>query len=137
MKQSKVRRRRGVLLTSTGLKRLQAAILVMEMAQNNGERFTLDELSDRVKVSNKTLSRLWSLNTNVDQKTLKLCFSAFNLELCEEDYSILSELDADDANETFSQEADDDETGVVQAKENFYLYKAIDRYSRLQVYEVQ
>lgn len=39
---------------------------------------------------------------SVEQKTLKLCFSAFNLELREEDYSMLTELDADDANETFS-----------------------------------
>lgn len=89
MKQSK--RRRGIVLTPTGLKRLQAAIMAVEMAQNNGARFTLDELGLRMNVSSKTLSRLWSLDTGVDQKTVRLCFSAFNLELCREDYTILNE----------------------------------------------
>jgi hypothetical protein len=91
MKQSKTRRRRGIVLTPAGLKRLQAAILSMEKAQNNGDRFTLDELGLRMNVSSKTLSRLWSLDRGVDQKTVKLCFSAFNLELCSEDYTILDE----------------------------------------------
>ncbi|MEH1940451.1 MAG: hypothetical protein V7L01_09575 [Nostoc sp.] len=91
MKHSKSTRRRGVVLTLTGLKRLQAAILAMEKVQNNGHRLTLEDLADRMNVSTKTLNRLWSLNTGVDQKTLKLCFSAFNLELYREDYAIVSE----------------------------------------------
>ncbi|WP_414580979.1 AAA-like domain-containing protein [Scytonema sp. PCC 10023] len=91
MKQSKSRRRRGIVLTPVGLKRLQAAILAVEKAHNNGDRFTLDELGLRMNVSSKTLSRLWSLDRGVDQKTVKLCFSAFNLELCSEDYTILDE----------------------------------------------
>ncbi|MEH2000923.1 MAG: AAA-like domain-containing protein [Nostoc sp.] len=90
MKHSKSRRRRGLVLTIAGLKRLQAGILAMEKVQNNGEHFTLEDLSDRMGVSTKTLNRLWSLDTGVDQKTLKLCFSAFNLELQREDYAILS-----------------------------------------------
>ncbi|WP_265273947.1 AAA-like domain-containing protein [Nostoc sp. KVJ3] len=91
MKQSKSTRKRGLILTIAGLKRLQAAILAMEKAQNNGNHFTLEDLGDRMNVSTKTLNRLWSLNTGVDQKTLKLCFTAFNLELHREDYAILSE----------------------------------------------
>lgn len=74
MKPPKSTRRRGFVLTPVGLKRLQGAILAMDMAENNGIRFTLDELGDRMNVSSKTLSRLWSLDTGVDQKTLtKLC----------------------------------------------------------------
>ncbi|MFN6483296.1 MULTISPECIES: AAA-like domain-containing protein [unclassified Nostoc] len=91
MKQSKSTRKRGLVLTIAGLKRLQAAILAMEKVQNNGHRFTLEDLGDRMNVSTKTLNRLWSLNTGVDQKTLKLCFSAFNLELNREDYAIVNE----------------------------------------------
>ncbi|MBD2528585.1 AAA-like domain-containing protein [Nostoc flagelliforme FACHB-838] len=91
MKQSKSTRKRGLILTITGLKRLQAAILAMEKVQNNGHRFTLEDLGDRMNVSTKTLNRLWSLNTGVDQKTLKMCFNAFNLELYREDYAVLSE----------------------------------------------
>ncbi len=109
MKQSKSRRRRGVVLTSAGLKRLQVAILDVEIAQNNGDRFTLEELGDRMNVSTKTLSRLWSLNTSIDQKTLKLCFSAFNLELCEEDYTILDEPNNTETSQALSLSLDTEE----------------------------
>ncbi|MBR8833245.1 MAG: AAA-like domain-containing protein [Stigonema ocellatum SAG 48.90 = DSM 106950] len=109
MRQTKTRRRRGVLLTNVGVQRLQAAILAVEMVENNGSRFTLEELSDRVKVSTKTLGRLWSLNASVDQKTLKLCFSAFNLELYSEDYTIGDEADDHETTETFSQSLDKEE----------------------------
>ncbi|MEH2236711.1 AAA-like domain-containing protein [Nostoc sp.] len=100
MKQSKSTRRRGIVLTIAGLKRLQAAILAVEKLQNNGNRFTLEDLGDRMNVSTKTLNRLWSLNTGVDQKTLKLCFSAFNLELHREDYAILSEPNNTEGSQT-------------------------------------
>jgi hypothetical protein len=93
MEKSRAKRRRGVVLTSAGMKRLQAAILAVEITQNNGNRFSLEELSDRIQVSTKTLTRLWSLDAGVDRKTLKLCFSAFNLELRPSDYTILSEPD--------------------------------------------
>jgi transcriptional regulator with XRE-family HTH domain len=95
MKQAKVRRRRGVALTPIGLKRLQSAILSVEMTENKGNHLSLEQLGNRINVSTKTVSRLWSLNVGVDQKTLKLCFSAFNLELHKEDYT-----DVLEANET-------------------------------------
>lgn len=88
-----MKRKRGIVLTPVGLKRLQAAIQQVEIAENNGDRFTLEEISERSSLSTKTLSRLWSLNSGVDQKTIKLCFSAFNLELHKEDYITLSELE--------------------------------------------
>jgi transcriptional regulator with XRE-family HTH domain len=91
MKQSKSKRRRGIVLTLAGLKRLQEAIVAIEIAENRGERFSLNELSTRMNVSTRTLSRLWSLNASIDQKTLRLCFSAFNLELAREDYAVLNE----------------------------------------------
>ncbi|MDZ8092366.1 MAG: AAA-like domain-containing protein [Nostoc sp. DedQUE05] len=106
MKQSKSTRKRGLILTIAGLKRLQRAILAIEKVENNGHRFTLEDLGDRMKVSTKTLNRLWSLNTGVDQKTLKLCFSAFNLELCSGDYAILSEPDRNEASPTLSMSLD-------------------------------
>ncbi len=91
-KQSKMKRRRGVVLTHTGLKRLQAAIAAVEIAENNGERFTLEELGDRIRVSTKTLSRLWSLNSGLDRRTLHLCFSSFNLDLQSGDYVVVGDL---------------------------------------------
>lgn len=87
MENQKTKRIRGVILTAIGLKRLQAAIELAEVQENNGERFTQEELSERMKVSTKTISRLWSLTTGLDQRTLKFCFSAFNLELRKEDYT--------------------------------------------------
>jgi transcriptional regulator with XRE-family HTH domain len=103
--QTKVRRRRGVVLTSTGLQRLQAAILAVEISENQGNRFTLEELGNRINVSTKTLSRLWSLNSGVDQKTLRLCFSAFGLELLKQDYTSISDVDEPDSAESASTQA--------------------------------
>ncbi|MBD2253923.1 AAA-like domain-containing protein [Nostoc parmelioides] len=91
LKQNKTKRRRGVILTPKGLKRLQEAILSWEILQNKGDRLTLEQLSRQINVSTKTLSRLWSLSASVDHRTLKLCFGAFNLEVDEEDYTILTE----------------------------------------------
>jgi len=93
LKQTKSKRKRGVVLTPTGLQRLQEAILAWEMSENKSDRLTLEQLSKQINVSSKTLSRLWSLSYSVDQKTLKLCFSAFNLEVNEGDYTVLTEED--------------------------------------------
>ncbi|WP_341529428.1 AAA-like domain-containing protein [Nostoc sp. UHCC 0302] len=103
VEQCKTRRNRGVILTSVGRKRLQSAIKSLEIAQNNGVPFSLRELSDRIYISRKTFSRLWSLNASVDQRTLKLCFNAFNLELSREDYSIGSEINQDKTTQSLLQ----------------------------------
>ncbi len=91
VKQIQSKRRRGVLLSPQGMHRIQEAISSWEITKNQGERLTLDQLSYQTNVSAKTLSRLWSANKGVDQKTLKLCFNTFNLELHEEDYIFLKE----------------------------------------------
>ncbi|AKG21358.1 AAA-like domain-containing protein [Calothrix sp. 336/3] len=94
MKQYKnsLKRKRGVVLTVAGLKRFQAAILDVERTERGGKRFTQAELSDRIGVSTATLSRLWSLNSRIDPRTLRICFSAFDLRLDERDYTL---FDAD------------------------------------------
>jgi hypothetical protein len=99
---TKTKRKRGVVLTSIGLKRLQSAILSVEIAENKGEHLSREELSSRIHVSTKTLSRLWSLSERVDQKTVKLCFSAFKLELHSEDYTILNEANEAETSEFLS-----------------------------------
>jgi hypothetical protein len=83
------KRSRGIVLSRKGLKRLQVAIVPAEMKENYGNRFTIEELSDRMRVSTRTVSRLWSLTAGLDQRTLRLCFSAFDLELIAEDYTTL------------------------------------------------
>ncbi|MBW4684255.1 MAG: AAA-like domain-containing protein [Komarekiella atlantica HA4396-MV6] len=114
MKPPKSTRRRGFVLTPVGLKRLQAAILAMEIAENNGEHFTLEQLGDRMNVSTKTLSRLWSLNRSVDQKTLRLCYETFNLELRREDYAIMNELNKTQTSKAFSPSLDTINSDPVQ-----------------------
>jgi transcriptional regulator with XRE-family HTH domain len=127
MRDSKTKRRRGVVLSNIGLQRLQEAILAVEKLENNGSRFTLEELSNRVNVSTKTLSRLWSLNGNVDQKTLKLCFSAFNLELHSEDYTISDEANEDEATQTFSPKLDNKEKYSSQSIAEFNVQETVDK----------
>lgn len=91
LKQKKTTRKRGVVLTPSGLQRLKDAILTWETLENKGDRLTLEQLSKQTNISTKTLSRLWSLSASVDQRTLKMCFSAFNLEVTEEDYTVLNQ----------------------------------------------
>ncbi len=102
LEQTKTRRRRGVILTPTGLQRLQTAIQTVETVEKKGETFTLEELSDRINISTKTLNRLWSLSTGVDQKTLIQCFKTFKLELRREDYSIVKEVNKNETSQTLS-----------------------------------
>ncbi|MEH1864582.1 MAG: AAA-like domain-containing protein [Nostoc sp.] len=98
----KNKRKRGVVLTSTGIKRLQSAILSVEIVENKGEHLSLEEISSRIHVSSRTLSKLWSLSESVDQKTIKLCFSAFNLELHSEDYTIVNKANETETSELLS-----------------------------------
>jgi hypothetical protein len=43
----KQRRKRGVILTSVGLKKLQEARYQTELDKNEGNKYTLEQLSDR------------------------------------------------------------------------------------------
>lgn len=106
MEQTKTRRRRGVVLTVAGVNRLKTAIRVVEITENKGKKFTLEELSDQINVSTKTLSRLWSLNASVEQKTIIMCFRTFGLELGREDYTIRSESDKEEEREASEANSD-------------------------------
>jgi len=114
VKQTKSKRRRGVVLTPAGLQRLQEAILSWEVARNKGDRLTLQELSTQISISTKTLSRLWSLSKGVDQKTLKLCFSAFNLKLNDGDFRVSSGDNESEILEFFSRNSYTQEENFVQ-----------------------
>ncbi|BAY18235.1 hypothetical protein NIES21_40790 [Anabaenopsis circularis NIES-21] len=115
VKQTKSKRKRGVVLTPSGLQRLREAILSWEIARNKGDRLTLQELSTQISISTKTLSRLWSLSKGVDQKTLKLCFSAFNLKLQEEDYTVSSGEDEGEIIEFFPKSSYKQENHLTQS----------------------
>ncbi|MBN3907921.1 MAG: AAA-like domain-containing protein [Nostoc sp. NMS1] len=87
MADQKQRRRRGVLLTLQGLKKLQEAKSEAEFQENYGNRYTLEALSDRTGLSLDTLMKVLKCEAGVDRQSLKSCFSAFNLVLESSDYS--------------------------------------------------
>jgi hypothetical protein len=84
--QSKQRRRRGVILTHTGFQKLQAAKLQAEALENGEKRYTLEDLSDRTRISIDTLTKVFACESPVDKQTLKQCFQSFGLILVSEDY---------------------------------------------------
>ncbi|AFZ24619.1 hypothetical protein Cylst_2400 [Cylindrospermum stagnale PCC 7417] len=82
----KTRRRRGVLLTPQGLKKLQTAKSEAEIGENSGNRYTLEALNERTCLSVDTLTKIFACELGVDKQTLKYCFQAFNLVLEQSDY---------------------------------------------------
>jgi transcriptional regulator with XRE-family HTH domain len=79
------KRNRGVFLGAQGLRRLKVAINQAETLKNQGNRFTVDDLSQQTGVSKSTISRLWSAKVGIDYKSLQLIFSTFGLELMADD----------------------------------------------------
>ena len=70
-----------MILTPQGLEKLQEAKSEMEWQGNSGDRYTLEDMSDRTGLSVDTLMKVLKCEAGVDQQTLKCCFSAFNLVL--------------------------------------------------------
>jgi WD40 repeat protein/transcriptional regulator with XRE-family HTH domain len=81
MKQIKQKRKRGLILTPEGLKKLQSAKLSAELIENYGTRFTLEDLSDRIGINTATVSKVLSREEGVDKRTIELFFQAFNIQL--------------------------------------------------------
>jgi transcriptional regulator with XRE-family HTH domain len=81
----KITRQRGVGLTPTGFRKLNQAKLEQESTQGL-RRYTLEHLSEHTGLTANTLSKIFSSSSPVDRRTLLYCFSAFNLNLDQEDY---------------------------------------------------
>ncbi len=81
-------RRRGVILTALGSRKLNQAKAETEIEQNF-KRYTLESLSEETGLTPNTLSKVFTGSAGVDKRTLKCCFHAFNLTLLEEDYLYL------------------------------------------------
>jgi WD40 repeat protein len=87
-------RRRGATLTAAGYRKLQAAKTDAELAANDGDRYTKEELSTLTGLSIKTISKIFDRapdpeterSISVDKQTLNICFTAFNLVLERQDY---------------------------------------------------
>ena len=80
------KRKRGVILTSQALNKLQSAKRETEIRENNGVCYTLESLSNRTGLDSHTLIKVFTSNTKVDRRTLSRCFKAFDLCLEPSDY---------------------------------------------------
>lgn len=79
------KRKRGVLLSSQGWQRLQAAEHLSAIRENMGRAYTLEQLSDRTGLSTNTLTKVRRRQKPVDQPTLEAYFQAFSLTLTDDD----------------------------------------------------
>lgn len=84
-------RKRGVMLTPEGQRKLQAARQQAECADNFGDRYTLEELSERTGLSLKTITKVLDARNTVDRPTLEAFFQAFQISLERSDYRYPSE----------------------------------------------
>ncbi|OUL17346.1 hypothetical protein BV378_38625 [Nostoc sp. RF31YmG] len=86
MESHKQRRRRGIILSLPGFQKLQEARYQAEILENDGARFTLEELSYRTQLAPFTVSKVLARAEGVDKQTLEYFFRAFGLELTPSDY---------------------------------------------------
>ncbi len=81
-------RRRGVILTALGSRKLNQAKAETEIEQNF-KRYTLESLSEETGLTPTTLSKVFTGSAGVDKRTLNCCFDTFNLTLLKDDYLYL------------------------------------------------
>lgn len=83
----KTKRDRGVVLTAHGWTRFQTAKVQAESNETAGDRFTLEELSERMGLSLNTITKVLGRAEPVDKRSLQWSFRAFGLELNRDDYT--------------------------------------------------
>lgn len=71
MSQRTPKRKRGVVLTPEGLRRLRAAIASAEIWDNDGDRYTIEALSQRIGLDPKTIAKVLDSNQGLDKRTLE------------------------------------------------------------------
>jgi transcriptional regulator with XRE-family HTH domain len=79
-------RYRGVVLTLRGLRRLEEAIALAQEQEKFGSRFTQSELSERAKLSIKTIKKIRAGKIPTDEASVRALFRVFDLELETADY---------------------------------------------------
>ncbi|MEI2579673.1 NB-ARC domain-containing protein, partial [Scytonema sp. PRP1] len=84
---TKTTRKRGVILSATGWDKFQKVKRSFEFQDNDGSRYTLEELSSRTNLSLHTISRIIARVEGVDKLSLEYCFRAFGLKLDKNDYT--------------------------------------------------
>ncbi|HZG39708.1 MAG TPA: hypothetical protein VEZ50_13590, partial [Nodosilinea sp.] len=86
MTAAKKSRRRGVVLSPAGQRKLDTARRQLEKNLNSGDRFTLEDISDRTRLALSTVTRVLDGQHGVDKQTLDQFFAAFDLLLERTDY---------------------------------------------------
>ncbi|MBU7584965.1 MAG: hypothetical protein KAF91_19005 [Nostoc sp. TH1S01] len=86
MELHKQRRKRGVILSLPGIQKLQEARHQTEILENDGAKFTLEELSYRTQLAPFTVSKVLARTEGVDKQSLEYFFRAFGLELTANDF---------------------------------------------------
>jgi DNA-binding HxlR family transcriptional regulator len=88
MNPQKPKRRRGVILTPQGLKKLTNAKSEAESCENDGKHYTLETLHALTGLDPDTLMKVFACEVGVDKRTLCSCFRTFNLVLEPSDYQL-------------------------------------------------
>jgi transcriptional regulator with XRE-family HTH domain len=78
-------RRRGVVMSSQGWQRLEAAERLSSIRYNQGKAYTLEQLKQITGLSANTLTKLRRRQESVDWQTLKTYFESFGLDLYSDD----------------------------------------------------
>jgi hypothetical protein len=74
-----LKRKRGVILSNWGLQRLQAAQEQLEITANQGDRYTLEQLSHLTGISARSIRKVRNRQETVDRQTLEDLFRTFQL----------------------------------------------------------
>lgn len=117
------KRRRGVILSSQGWQRLQAAEYLSAARDNAGSAYTLEQLSDRTGLSTKTLTKVRHRQKPVDQPTLTAYFQTFGLTLQTDDY-ITQEPDLDPSTSVLTGLLQTPLKGQLALDSPFYIYRS-------------
>ncbi|AFY54200.1 WD40 repeat-containing protein [Rivularia sp. PCC 7116] len=86
MSSQKLKRKRGVILTPKGLQKLQQAKLKLEADENFGDRYTLEEISERCSLYTGTISKILNREGGVDRKSIEELFECFKSQIEKIDY---------------------------------------------------
>ncbi|GAX38291.1 NB-ARC domain-containing protein [Nodularia sp. NIES-3585] len=121
MKQTKQKRKRGLVLTPEGLQKLQSAKLAAELNENYGIRYTLEDLSDRIGINTATVSKVLSGEDAVDKRTIELFFQAFNIQLDKSCYTNSDQSQHQDWGEATNTSAFYGRTEEITTLENLLL----------------
>jgi hypothetical protein len=86
MTATKKTRRRGVVLSPIGQRKLESARQQLAQTINAGDRLTLEDLSEHAQIATSTVARVLAAEVGVDKLTLEHVFGALSLHLEPEDY---------------------------------------------------